>query len=133
MSNQYSIIRYLRSAAAALLLAAAAACGPFHKGGGTPPATLVFHNEALDQATVYAVAPGSDFVRVGTVMPGRTEELSVPGDIALRSGTLNIVVRLLAHSGLAETGPVAIQPGERYDVTLPLDGRLVSFLPARQP
>jgi hypothetical protein len=112
-----------------LILAATAACGPLRRGAGPPPAALIFTNESLDQATVYIVAPGRDFRRIGTVMAGRTDTLTVPTDLATR-GTLNIVARLLARSDLPQTGPVSIRPGEQYEVRLPPNSRLISFLPA---
>ena len=112
-----------------LILAAAAACGPFHRGAGQPPAGVIFTNESLDQATVYVVGPGVEFRRIGTVFAGRTDTLSVPADVT-RVGSLNIVARLLARPELPQTGPVSMYPGERYRITLPLDVKLLSFLPA---
>jgi hypothetical protein len=102
-----------------LILAATAASGPLRRGAGPPPAALIFTNESLDQATVYIVAPGRDF------RAGRTDTLTVPTDLATR-GTLNIVAR----SDLPQTGPVSIRPGEQYEVRLPPNSRLMSFLPA---
>lgn len=113
-----------------LILAATAACGSARSGPTEPPAVLIFTNESLDQATVYVVAPGVDFRRLGTVIPGRTEMLEVPREFTAR-GTVNIVARLLARSDLPQTGSVSIRPGERYEVKLQLDGKVISFLPAR--
>src|SRR3712207_4614954 len=98
MMSVLSISRRLRRLAPVILLlaAAAAACSPSRRGarGGTsdPPAVLIFSNEALEQATVYVVAPGLDFTRIGTVFAGRTERLTVPAQFA-RGGTVNIVAR----------------------------------------
>jgi hypothetical protein len=113
-----------------LILVAAAACGPLRRGVGPPPASIIFRNESLEQAAVYVVMPGIDFRRIGTVFAGRTDTLTVPSDIAVRGGTVNIVARLLARSDLPQTGPVSIRPGEQYLVTLPTNSRLMSFLPA---
>ena len=127
------ISSFARRLALTALAGATLACGPFRKGvPAGEPAVLIFNNQSLDQATVYAVAPGSNYIRIGTVMAGRTEELTIPSDLVMRAGTLNIVARLLAHSNYPQTGAVSISPGERYEVTLPMDGRLLSFLPARQ-
>ena len=42
------------------LTAIIAACGHFGMGGSTEgSALIVFHNESLDQANVYVVAPGA--------------------------------------------------------------------------
>src|SRR5919202_2305682 len=131
MKSIRSIARSLSHLAPALLFAVAAtSCIHNRRGPGVPPAVIHFTNESLDQATVYALAPGSAALRLGTVMAGRTESLVVPADWANR-GSLNIVARLLARSIVPQTGLVAINPGEEYEVTLPLDGRLLSFLPSR--
>jgi hypothetical protein len=101
------------------------------RGGGAPPATLVFTNDALYQAAVYIVVPGVQARRVGTVMPGQTDTLVVPTDLSTRGGTVNIVARLLNRS--PQTGPVSILTGEQYVVRLTNDTRVLSFLPAPQP
>jgi hypothetical protein len=130
MASNHSISRSLRRLApAVLIIAAAVACGPFRRGPGQPPALLIFTNESLDQANVYAAAPGLGTRRIGTVMAGRTDTLAVPAELANRAN-LNIVARLPGRSAAAQTGPVAIRPGEQYRVRLPLDARLLSFLPA---
>lgn len=128
MTSRRSIGRSLRRLAPAVLIGAAVACGAIRRGPGQPPALLIFTNESLDQASVYAVAPGLGARRIGTVMAGRTDTLMVPADLANR-GSLNIVARLLARSAAPQTGPVAIRPGEQYQVRLSLDARLLSFLP----
>ena len=131
MMSSLSISRWLRRLApVVLILAGTAACGPLRRGAGQPPAVLIFSNESLDQATVYLVASGLNFRRLGTVFAGQVDTLTVPADLATRGGTLNIVVRLLARSEVPQTGPVSIRPGEQYQVTLPLNSRLISFLPA---
>jgi hypothetical protein len=111
-----------------VFLAAAVGCGPLRRGAGPPPATLVFTNDALYQAAVYIGASGMQARRIGTVMPGRTETLVVPGDIATRGGTVNIIARMINRS--PQTGPVSILTGEQYVVRLTNDARLLSFLPA---
>jgi hypothetical protein len=121
--------RRTRRLTCTLTAVAAVACGPVRRGPAQPPAVIVFTNESLDQATVYVVAPGADFRRIGTVIPGRTEALTVPSEFANR-GTVNIVARLLARSEVPQTGPVSLRPGERYEVKLLGDARILSFLPA---
>src|ERR671932_545529 len=129
MMSIRSLARSLRRLVPALLIAGAASCTRVHRAPTTAqPAVIWFTNETLDQATVYAVGPGSYALRIGTVMAGRTESLLIPADFAAR-GSLNIVARLLAHSVVPQTGLVAVRPGEEYDVTLPLNSRLISFLP----
>ena len=119
-------------ASAFALVALVVGCGRFVRGSGEPPARIVFVNESIDQATVYAVAPGSEFRRIGTVIPGRSDTLTVPSDMVRRAGTLNIVARLLARSDMAQTGAVSMRPGELYEVRLAPNSRILSFLPARQ-
>jgi hypothetical protein len=131
MMSNLSISPCLRRfAPVVLILAAVAACGPLRRGAGPPPAVIYFTNESLDQASVYLVGPGLDFRRIGTVFAGRTDTLTVPADLAARGATLNIVARLLARSDVPQTGPVSIRPGEQYQARLPLNSRLISFLPA---
>ena len=113
----------------AAVMLTAAACGPMRRGGPDLTASIIFTNESLDQASVYVVAPGSDFRRIGTVIPGRTDTLTVPSDFVNR-GTLNIVARLLARSDVPQTGTVSVRAGEVYAVRLQNDGKIMSFLPA---
>lgn len=127
MMSTRSIGRRLRGLAPAVLMVAAA-CGPVRRGAGPPPAVLLFTNESLYQAEVYIAVPGVTSRRVGTVMPGRTDRIVVPVDLATRGGTLNIIARVIGRSP-TQTGPVSIRPGEEYLVRLPLDARLLSFLP----
>ena len=127
--STYSLGRRARRLGAVALALAGTACASGGRRSGPAPATLVFTNESLDQAAVYVIAPGADFRRIGTVIPGHTETLTVPADLTNR-GTLNIVARLLARNELPQTGPVTINPGDRYHVRLTLDGRDLSFLPA---
>jgi hypothetical protein len=124
-----SISWRVRRLARVSLILAAAACGPMRRGAGEPPAVIIFANQSLEQATVYVVAPSREFRRIGTVFAGRTDTLSVPADLT-RVGSLNIVARLLARPELPQTGPISMYPGERYRITLPLDVKLLSFLPA---
>lgn len=125
-----------RATRAGLVIAAVAslgACGPLHRGGGqSQTATLVFINESLDQADVYAVVSGSQPVRIGTVFAGRTESLKVPGDVAGRGLNVNIFARLLARRNTPSTGPLPISPGDRYEIRLPADQRQLVVMPANR-
>jgi hypothetical protein len=126
--------RQLNSALHALTLIAAvtglAACGPLHRGGMPPQtATLVFTNESIDQADVYAIVSGAQPIRIGTVFAGRTESLKVPGDVTGRGLNVNFVARLLAQRNAPSTGPLAIGPGDRFKIRLPADQRQLVVLP----
>jgi len=119
---------------ALLALAALPAC---HKSGTTSeidpvaeePSTIEFRNESLAQADVYVMASSVGARRIGTVFAGRTETLTIPRDLAVR-GSINVVARLLARSRTPSTGSIAISPGTRLSVRLPLDERSLYVLPA---
>jgi hypothetical protein len=118
-------------ALAVLVLALSASCGRFHRGGEVAPqGFIVFINRSLDQADVYVVVPGSESRRIGTVMSGRTDTLTVPADITARAGTVEIAARLLARSIVPRTGPISLGPGEWLEVTLPSDEKVLTVLPA---
>jgi len=111
---------------------AAAACGPFHKGQGPPPAYLIFTNESLDQADVYAVLSGNQPIRIGTVAAGRTDTLTVPTEVVTRGENVNVVARLLARSSRPSSGPIPLHPGDRLEVRLPIDQKMLVVLPTGQ-
>jgi hypothetical protein len=94
------------------------------------PATVVFSNESLNQADLFAVLPGIGSRKLGTVQAGRTEELTVPADIVRRSGSLNLVARMLARTDTPGSGPIALHPGDRIQVRLPIDGKTLFVAPA---
>lgn len=131
MTSRQSMSDHMRRVVPAILIGLLAACGPARRGAAVPPTELLFTNESLSQADVYIVAQGLGTRRIGSVMSGQTTRLLVPASLATRGGVVNIVARLLAHSGILQTGPVSISPGERYEVRLPSGGRIISFLPAR--
>ena len=131
MSNVSTSARRLRSLIPTLVaVILLGSCGRFHTGAGSEPAYVIFSNQAMDQATVYVAAPGVELRRIGTVMAGQTDTLTVPFDLVSGPSSLNIVARLLAQSGLPQTGPVTMISGQRYNVTLTPDARLLSFLPS---
>jgi hypothetical protein len=120
-----------RRALTLLCVLVAAACG--HLGMGGPEmadAFIVFHNESLDQADVYAVAPGTDFVRIGTVFPGRADTLRVRSSLVAPGSGINVVVRLLARSNTPSTGNIPLHSGDMFDVRLTSDGRNLVALPS---
>ena len=123
------VIRRTSALLIAIAIASIAACGPFHKGSGQPPALLYFTNESLDQADVFAVLPGNQPIRIGTVLAGQTDTLRVPPDIAARGENVNVVARLLARSARPSSGPLPIHPGDHLSVRLPMDGKLLVVLP----
>jgi hypothetical protein len=94
------------------------------------PTVLEFNNESLAQADVFVRATGSDTRRIGTVMAGRKEDLVVPREIAIK-GSITVFARLLARSGVPSSGPIAVAPGTRLNVRLPIDERALYVLPGQ--
>ncbi|HEY7234385.1 MAG TPA: hypothetical protein VH539_09575 [Gemmatimonadaceae bacterium] len=108
---------------------ASTACGPFHRGG-QPEAAVVFHNQSPDQADVYALGPGGDPQRIGTVFAGRTEALRVSSSVTGGADRVNVIARIFPSGRVVATGPFTLAPGDQMDVTLSSDERLLSVLPA---
>jgi hypothetical protein len=113
------------------VMLATSACGRFHHNEDEPPmqAQVVFVNESLDQADVFAAGLGGESIRMGTVQAGRTATLNVPSQFVSRE-TVTIAVRRLARSGVLRTGPISINAGDRIEVRLPVSGTVLSVLPA---
>jgi hypothetical protein len=114
-----------------LSLVSAGACGPFHKGGPTDP-VIIFSNDSPDQADVYAVSGGAP-VRIGTVFAGRKETLKVPLSVVGGTHTVDIVVRIFATNRSVHSGSISLNEGDRVDVRLQPDEKLLSVLPAASP
>ena len=106
----------------------AAGCGPFHRGAQPQP-EILFHNQSIDQADVYAMGPGGDPIRIGTVDGQKTDRLRVP-DVGA-SDRVNIIVRVFPSSRVVATGPITLLPGGAMDVTLPMEENMLAVLPAR--
>ena len=114
------------------LAAILAACGHFGMGGSTEgSALIIFHNESLDQANVYVSAPGSDWVRIGTVFGGRTDTLVVRNSLIASGSGVNVVARILASSAVPTSGNIPLHPGDAFDVRLSSDLRSLTATPAR--
>ena len=95
---------------------------------------LLFENQSMEQADVYAVSTGGSApIRIGTVFAGRRETLNVRGTALGGGGSMQIVARLLGSSRAPRTAPVTLTPGERLLVTLSSDGNMLSVLPAPEP
>src|SRR6185503_11896262 len=123
-----------RAAALAVGLALAGACGPYHHTGqaaGDLAAVLYFTNESLDQAAVYAVGQGSQQIRIGTVMAGRTDTLTVPPSLVGSGTSIQIVARQLGHNLGPQSGPLSLVPGDELAIRLPSDARTLIVLPPR--
>jgi len=127
-------MRYLATTAAVAAAVVSAACGPKRQSSTTPPATIVFANESADLAEVYAVSSSGATIRIGTVEAGRTTQLRVPGTALGGDGTVRISARIFARPRVAPTtGPFPLREGEKVEVRLPPDLRMLSVLPAKEP
>ena len=124
-----ALFHKLSTVALAAAVAGAAACGPFRHNPAQAPALLYFTNESLDQADVYAITSSGQPIRIGTVMAGRTDTLTVPADIAGRGDNVNVIARLLARNVVPSSGPIPIHPGDRLVVRLPVDQKMLVVLP----
>ena len=123
------LFQKLSVVAAAATIAGAAACGPFRHQAAQAPALLYFTNESLDQADVFCVASNGQPIRIGTVMAGRTDTLTVPTDLAARGDNVNVVARLLARNVAPSSGPIPIHAGDRLQIRLPVDQKMLVVLP----
>ena len=123
--------RLLRYAFVTAWLVTAGACGPMRTGSSDDRAMLVFVNETMDQASVYATIGSSTTVRLGTVLGSRTDTLIIPSSVAAQGGTTRFIARLLARSRSVQTGAVVINPGDWLHVRLPPDARMLIVAQAR--
>lgn len=124
-------MRHRPSIAAAAVALALVACGG-RRAAMEPaaPAFLVFENQTLFEATVFATARGGVPRRVGIVAPNRTETLALRGDVlAAGAGGVTITARLLADRRTPTTGPLTVRPGDRLRVTLPTAANILSVVP----
>lgn len=139
----------MRSATRTLLLAltlGAAACASSQRGatvttdesGGEVAAdvgdvsrapAIVFVNQSLHQADVYALTRAGSRVRLGTVQSGRTDTLQLNSAALPSGGTVIIAADLLAVRATPTTGEISINPGEWLSVTLPATANILNVLP----
>ena len=128
INSRFKAVGAVRLPILAMLVALGAACGPFHMGSDQS-AKVIFVNESLDQADVYAAGPDGLAVRVGTVFAGRTDSLTVPATVVGQGGSVNFSARLLARSMVPRSGPVTVRAGDRIQVRLPSDETMLVVLP----
>ena len=122
--------RAARVTLAALALSALGACASVPRPA-SPSAVVVFTNESVDLAELYAVRGGSS-IRLGRAEAGRTVELSVPATALGAGGTVSFIARIFGRPRLAPTsGDVSLLEGERVAVRLPFDLAMLAVVPAR--
>ena len=111
---------------------AGVACSRAVQPGDTGPPVLTFTNESIDMVTVYVARPGGELHRITSVMPGRTDTLSLRS-IATNSSTVTIVAVPMAGNQVVSSGPISIGPGVRLAIRLNSAGNVLSVLPAPLP
>jgi len=118
---------------AAMLVAACTSSPPGQEGEEpaprAPDPVLVFDNQSLYQADVYAFSAGGSRVRLGTVQAGRREAIRVPGTALGGDRQVDIVARLLTRRRTVSSGPIGLLPGDSVEVLLQSDAMALSVLP----
>lgn len=122
-------MRHVFPALAAAGLFTTAACSQVLHGADQPSAQVIFVNQSLAQADVFAVTTGGTSRRIGTVFAGRTDTLDIPSSVLASGGTLQIAARLLASSAAPRTGPLSISNGDVVRITLPPGAQVLTVLP----
>lgn len=127
IAQNHARLARLLALGAAALLGACSRNQPVDEPGNEP-AAVVFSNESLTQADLFAVVSGGgEARRLGTAMAGRTETFRLGSDLAIR-GNVSLVARI-QNGGTRSTGVVPIHPGDTVHVQLPLNRSMLVFLP----
>ena len=108
------------------------ACSQALRAGDSGAPLLVFSNESLDMTTVYAIRSGGNATRIASVMPGRTDTLSLPGTVSSAS-EITIIAVPTAGARVASSGPISLGPGVRLAITLRQSQNILSVLPISTP
>src|ERR1051325_9423842 len=103
----------------AIAAATLAGCGPL-RAGSSDTAKIVFSNQSLDQADVYAITGAGEPVRIGTVTPNRTETLTVPPPFSTGID-FAVIARVLSRANPLGSGRLTLRPGESVSIRLPSD------------
>src|SRR3954470_15161012 len=90
-----------------IALAGTVSCGGFHSGAqpGEGPTTVVFQNQSLEQADLYAIRRSAGALRLGTIMSGRTDTLQIADGTIPAGENVDFVARLLAKGSTPHSGP----------------------------
>jgi hypothetical protein len=128
----HPINRVLLVTGAVIAATIATACGPFSRNSA-PESVVIFNNESLNQADVYAVRTGGPEFRIGTVSSNRREALRVPSSITSGGGSITIAARTLASNQTARTSPLTLLTGDTLEVTLPSGQSILNVLPTHRP
>ena len=120
-------------------LVTSAACAA-RKGEGPedaitlPPPVVVFNNQSIYQASVYALTSSGSRLRIGVVQAGRRESLHVPSSAMGGDRNVTFVARMLSRNFTPSSGSIGLMPGDTIEVILTNDGTALTVLPvARRP
>jgi hypothetical protein len=121
------------------LAGTASAAGACHRGSQAEaapadprePALVIFSNESSYEAALYAVSSTGRQVRLGTAQPGRKDTLRVSGGGLLLTGSVTFVARLRTLNRSLSSGSFTLAPGQHVAVTVPVDARTLTLLPAQ--
>jgi len=94
-----------------------------------PAPVIVFDNQSLYQANVYAVTSSGSQQRIGTVQGGRREALRIPSSALGGDRNISIAARLIARNRTPTSGRFGLFPGDTVQVVLTSDARTLSVLP----
>jgi hypothetical protein len=112
----------------ALATVAVAACNPLHLGS-RERAAVIFTNDSVQQVDVFALQGSSETIRLGTVLPGRTETLYVPSSVTDQGGQTRIIARLFASNVQRATSVLTLQATDQVKVRLSADARTLVVTP----
>jgi hypothetical protein len=96
-------------------------------------ATVYFKNDSWDQVAVYAYTSGLSRTRIGTVMAGGADTLTIPSLMINAPGGVHISTVPLGKNEIAETGPLMFRIGEAVEISQPGNQQILVVLPARRP
>jgi hypothetical protein len=98
-----------------------------------PNPVVVFDNQSLYQADLYAISSGGSRVRIGTVQPGRRERLRLSGAALGADRQVAFAARLLTRSRQPSSGRIGLVPGDTIEVVLTSDANSLTVLPIARP
>ena len=98
-----------------------------------PAPVIVFDNQSLYQANVYAISSGGSRQRIGTVQGGRRERLRVPRSAMGGDRQIVVAARLLARNRTPTSGRIGLLPGDTIEVVLSSDAMTLAVLPGPRP
>jgi hypothetical protein len=134
-------MRHLPRLAVVALASGAGALGACHRGAQgagesapaspSEPALVIFSNESSYEAALYAISSTGRQLRLGTAQPGRKDTLRVSGGGLLLTGSVTFVARLRTINRSLSSGSFTLSPGQHIAVTIPIDARTLTLLPAQ--